>query len=127
MVQSVNQNVLEFVKTKSLVITPMVCVLKDVMMVGQEHTVQKYVDQIRTDQIVFTRVDTVQVTSHVIEQLGSVTEDVNLDTLENCVTQVVKMKSLVLIVAIIVVEIVYFKILAIQLMDIVITDVNQDI
>uniref|UniRef100_A0A8W8NH76 Uncharacterized protein n=1 Tax=Magallana gigas TaxID=29159 RepID=A0A8W8NH76_MAGGI len=88
MVQSVNQNVLEFVKIKSLVITPMVCVTKDVMMDGLEQTVQKHVHQIRMDQIVFSRVDTVQMTSHVTEQLGIVTEDVNLDTLENCVTQV---------------------------------------
>lgn len=41
MVKSVNQNVLEFVKTKSLVITPMVCVTKDVMLGGLEQTVQK--------------------------------------------------------------------------------------
>lgn len=85
----------------------MVCVTKDVMMDGREQTVQKHVHQNRMDQIVFTRVDTAQVTSHVIEQAGSVTEDVNRDTLENCVTQVVKIKRLVLIVAIIAVETVY--------------------
>lgn len=40
------------------------------------------------DQTVLRCVDIVQVTSHVIEQLGSVTQDANLDILENCVTQV---------------------------------------
>lgn len=41
MVKSVNQNVLEYVKTKSLVITPMVCVTKDVMLGGLEQTVHE--------------------------------------------------------------------------------------
>lgn len=62
-------------------------------------------------------------TSHVIEKLGSVTQDVNLDTLEICVTQVVKMEGLVKIVATNVVKTVY--ILAIRLMGIVIVDVLQ--
>lgn len=48
----------------------------------------QHAHQNRMDQIVLRCVDIVPVTSHVIEQLGSVTQDVNLDILENCVTQV---------------------------------------
>lgn len=43
MVYSVNQSVLDIVKTAKLVITPMVCVIMDVMMVGLDQTVPKVV------------------------------------------------------------------------------------
>lgn len=50
------------------------------------------VQQERLDQIVSSAVmDTVQMTSHVIKQLEGATLGVNLDTLENCVTQVTNM------------------------------------
>lgn len=41
MVYSVNQSVLDIVKTQWVVITPVVCVTKDAMMVGLDQSVQK--------------------------------------------------------------------------------------
>lgn len=43
MVLSVNQSVLDIVMTAQVVITPVVCVTVDVMVVGQDQTVQKVV------------------------------------------------------------------------------------
>lgn len=86
------------------------------------------VQQVSTGQIVGTTVVvTVQVTFHVIEQPEGVTLDVNLDTLESCVTQVVKMECMAEVVDIIAVKIVYITFLVIQPMDIVIVDVPPDI